>query len=171
MDQWEQSLVGTTLGIVVDQLSSRPITDNTLLLLVQSPLFGGVRWLGHSKFMMSSICFACCLVGMVKYHSGSGYIFLFSGPWGFYSGHFKNFLCMYEYVCRSYWSVNGADSRGDVRIGTGVRSWLGGDIPSGSLAMWKLLWHFKKCNFKISAFWQPEGSLLCCIIIWTEDLW
>jgi len=23
------------------------------------------------------------------------YIFLFSGPWGFYLGHFKNFLCMY----------------------------------------------------------------------------
>jgi len=27
------------------------------------------------------------------------YIFLFSGPWGFYLGHFKNFLCMYVCVC------------------------------------------------------------------------
>jgi len=33
MDQWEQSPVSTTLGNVADQLSSRPITDDTLFLL------------------------------------------------------------------------------------------------------------------------------------------
>jgi len=31
VDQWEQSPVGTTLGTVAGQLSSRPITDDTLL--------------------------------------------------------------------------------------------------------------------------------------------
>jgi len=34
MDQWEQSPVGTTLGTVAGQLSSRPITDDTLFMYV-----------------------------------------------------------------------------------------------------------------------------------------
>jgi len=38
----------------------------------------------------------CCFL----YHFHD-YNFFFSGPWGFYLGHFKNFLCMYVcmYVC------------------------------------------------------------------------
>jgi len=35
MDQWEQSPVGTTLGTLAGQLSSRPITDDILLKLVK----------------------------------------------------------------------------------------------------------------------------------------
>jgi len=35
MDQWEQSPVGTTLGTMAGQLSSRPITDDTLLVNCQ----------------------------------------------------------------------------------------------------------------------------------------
>jgi len=38
MDQWEQSPVGTTLGTVAGQLSSRPITDDTLFCFAVTDL-------------------------------------------------------------------------------------------------------------------------------------